>query len=50
MEFLDRSGLESKEKRVVIISQDSFYCDLNEEQKQDAADGNYNFDHPGIIR
>lgn len=50
MESLGQIDLESREKRVEIINQDSFYCDLNEEQKMLAASGEYNFDHPGIVR
>ncbi len=45
MESLDI--LESREERVVIINQDSFYKDLDEEQREEAANGDYNFDHPG---
>lgn len=32
---------------VVMISQDSFYKDLNAEQREAANEGQYNFDHPG---
>lgn len=44
---MEALGLTSKDNRVIIINQDCFYKDLNEEQKQLAADGDYNFDHPG---
>lgn len=37
-----------EDKRVVVISQDSFYKSLNEEQRKLAAKSEYNFDHPGI--
>lgn len=47
MEQLGQDGLASEEKQVVIINQDGFYKDLNEEQRKAAADGEYNFDHPG---
>src|SRR5689334_6720250 len=33
--------------RVAIISQDCFYKNLSPEEKQKAANKNYNFDHPG---
>lgn len=33
----------------MIISQDSFYRDLNEEEKKKASKGEFNFDHPGNI-
>lgn len=32
---------------VVTICQDSFYRDLNEEEKKRAFAGDFNFDHPG---
>ena len=47
MESLGQHDLDSKEKQVVIINQDSFYCNLTEEQEKEAALGEYNFDHPG---
>ena len=47
MESLGQHDLDSKEKQVVIINQDSFYCDLTEDQRKEAALGDYNFDHPG---
>jgi len=40
-------GVHSTTKtRVAIISQDSFYNSLTEEEKKNAKNGNYNFDHP----
>ena len=33
--------------QVVIVNQDCFYRDLDEEQRAIAAKGEYNFDHPG---
>ena len=48
MELLDQNILESREKRVVILNQDSFYRDLDQEQREEAANGEYNFDHPGL--
>jgi uridine kinase len=38
-----------KHKSVVIISQDSFYKDLNQEHLELARTNNYNFDHPDAI-
>ncbi len=34
-------------KRVCVISQDSFYRSLSTEEKQRAAEARYDFDHPG---
>lgn len=45
MEQLGQDGVESR--RVVIISQDSFYRELCEDEADDAKVGNFNFDHPG---
>ena len=45
MEQLGQDGVESR--RVVIISQDSFYRELCEDEAEDAKVGNFNFDHPG---
>lgn len=45
MEQLGQDGVESR--RVVIISQDSFYRELSEDEAEDARKGNFNFDHPG---
>ena len=49
MEQLGQDGLASEEKQVVILNQDGFYKDLNEDQRKAAAEGEYNFDHPGEI-
>ncbi len=38
------------QKRVVVISQDSFYKNLNDQEKRLANEGEYNFDHPGNYR
>ena len=35
---------------VVMISQDSFYRDLSQEQREKASRNQYNFDHPGKER
>ena len=47
MEQLDQDRVESDQRRVVIISQDSFYRELSPEEGEDAKVGNFNFDHPG---
>ncbi|KAL9989040.1 hypothetical protein ACROYT_G003548 [Oculina patagonica] len=44
MEQLGQDGVESR--RVVIISQDSFYRELQEDEAEDAKVGNFDFDHP----
>jgi pantothenate kinase len=36
-------------KRVCVISQDSFYRSLSAEEKQMAASASYDFDHPGKL-
>lgn len=33
--------------RVSVVSQDSFYKDLTEDEQESAHAGEYNFDHPG---
>lgn len=38
-----------KNKRVAVISQDSFYNPLREDQRQLALKSEYNFDHPGLL-
>jgi len=45
MEQLGQDGVESR--RVMIISQDSFYRELSEDEAKDAKVGNFDFDHPG---
>ena len=47
MEQLDQDRVESDQRRVVIIGQDSFYRELSPEEAEDAKVGNFNFDHPG---
>ena len=39
--------LNSSHKRVVMLSQDSFYKKLDSAEKKLANQGKYNFDHPG---
>ena len=46
MEALGQNDLPATERRVVIISQDSFYRTLNEEECVLVAKGHFNFDHP----
>ena len=41
--------VDRKLQQVVIISQDCFYKNLNEEEKELAKKGLYNFDHPGML-
>ena len=49
--IMDRLGKDAVERqqRVVCISQDSFYRELNQLEKQEALKGNYNFDHPDAL-
>ena len=49
MEQLGQEGVDSNQRRVVIISQESFYRELHEVEAQDAKVGNFNFDHPGEL-
>ena len=38
------------ERKVISLSQDSFYRELNTTEGQKAAKGLFNFDHPGIFQ
>ena len=49
MEQLGQNDLDQEQKQVEIISLESFYRQLSEEEHKDAARGQYNFDHPGIF-
>jgi len=49
MSQLGQDDVDRKQRRVVIINQDSFYKTLNEEEKKKALKGEFNFDHPGNI-
>lgn len=40
---------DSSQKRVVMLSQDSFYKKLDSKEKKLADKGDYNFDHPGMF-
>lgn len=48
MEQLGQQSVLEHNRRVTIISQDSFYRDLTLEEHKKANKGGYNFDHPGI--
>jgi hypothetical protein len=50
MSQLGQDDVDRKQRRVVIINQDSFYKTLNEEEKKKALKGEFNFDHPGNLR
>lgn len=47
MEQLGQEGVETNQRRVVIVSQESFYKELSKNEAEDARKGNFNFDHPG---
>jgi len=49
MEKLGQDSVVSRERRVVTISQDSFYRDLTPEEKALAFKGNFDFDHPSAF-
>ncbi|XP_055897489.1 uridine-cytidine kinase 2-B-like [Biomphalaria glabrata] len=49
MEQLGQQSVLEHNRRVVIISQDSFYRDLSHEEHKKANKGGYNFDHPGAF-
>ena len=44
---LGQADVDSRQRQVCIISQDSFYRNLSPEEHQLAVRGNFNFDHPG---
>ncbi|BFZ20495.1 hypothetical protein BsWGS_23534 [Bradybaena similaris] len=46
MEQLGQQSILEHNRRVTIISQDSFYRDLSPEEHRKASRGEYNFDHP----
>lgn len=46
---LGQTDVESEKRKVIILSQESFYRDLNEDESLQANVGNFNFDHPGWI-
>lgn len=47
MEQLGQTNVDRKQQKVAIISQDSFYKVLSDEEQELASKGLYNFDHPG---
>ena len=47
MEKLGQKEVDQHQRQVAIISQDSFYRVLDEEENILAAKGQFNFDHPG---
>lgn len=49
MELLGQNEVERRQRKVLILSQDSFYKVLTAEQQGKALKGQYNFDHPGTI-
>lgn len=48
MELLGQNKVDHRQRKVAIISQDSFYKVLTPDQKAKALKGQYNFDHPGM--
>ena len=44
---LGQAEVDSRQRQVFIISQDSFYRNLSPEEHQLALQGKFNFDHPG---
>jgi len=49
MEKLGQDTVEKQNQRVVCISQDSFYRELKDHEREEALKGNYNFDHPDAL-
>ena len=39
--------LNQHQHKILVLSQDSFYKNLTEEENQKANAGSFNFDHPG---
>lgn len=46
---LGQADVESEKRKVIILSQESFYRDLNAEESAQADAGDFNFDHPGLF-
>ena len=46
IEQLGQTAISDKQRQVVLLSQDSFYRNLDPEEKKLAFKGEYNFDHP----
>ncbi|KAI1290111.1 Uridine-cytidine kinase 2-B [Halotydeus destructor] len=49
MEKLGQDTIERRHQQVVCISQDSFYRELDEQERAEAFRGNYDFDHPDAL-
>jgi len=49
MEKLGQDSVVNRERRVVCISQDSFYRELSPEERALAFKGNFDFDHPSAF-
>lgn len=50
MEKLGQDAVDhSSQQRVVCISQESFYRELGDQERDEALRGNYNFDHPDAL-
>lgn len=49
MEKLGQDLIDNNQRRVVCISQESFYRPLTEEEKTAAIKGTHDFDHPNAI-
>ena len=49
MELLGQNEVDQRQRKVAIVSQDSFYRVLTPDQKAKALKGQYNFDHPGML-
>ncbi|XP_064649683.1 uridine-cytidine kinase 2-B-like [Lineus longissimus] len=49
MDLLGQTDVDSNNRQVVIISQDCFYKNLDEEERDRAQRGLYNFDHPNAF-
>ena len=47
IEELGQHKVDLQQRKVCIVSQDSFYKQLSDQERDDANNGDYNFDHPG---
>jgi len=47
IEELGEHKVDLQQRKVCILSQDSFYKQLSDEEREAANNGDYNFDHPG---
>lgn len=46
---LEQNGLDRHHRRVEVISQECFYRTLDENERQLAIKGQFDFDHPGAV-